>query len=150
MDTHVKVLGVLHVAMGALGLVGALLLVVVFGGVLGIVAADGDPDAAVALPIIGLTGTALVAFVAALSLPGVIIGIGLVQFRSWARIGGIVLSVLDLIWIPFGTILGVYGLWVLLSKETERAFSQSTMLPPVEPSAHTTAGAPSAGPQSAL
>jgi hypothetical protein len=129
MDTHVKVLGVLHIAMGALGLIGALLLVLVFGGVAGIVAADGDPDAAVAFSIIGLTGTALVIFVVALSLPGVIIGIGLVQFRSWARIGGIVLSILDLIWIPFGTILGVYGLWVLLSKDTERAFNASTVAP---------------------
>ena len=134
MDTHVKVLGVLHIAMGALGLVGALLLMLVFGGVAGIVAADGDADAAIAVPIIGLTGTAVVVLVVALSLPGVIIGIGLVQRRSWARIGGLVLSIFDLIWIPFGTILGVYGLWVLLSKETERAFSQSTMLPPVEPS----------------
>ena len=129
MDTHVKVLGVLHIALGALGLIGALLLVLVFGGVAGIVAADGDPDAAVAFSIIGLTGTALVIFVVALSLPGVIIGIGLVQFRSWARIGGIVLSILDLIWIPFGTILGVYGLWVLLSKDTERAFNGSQVAP---------------------
>ena len=133
MDTHVKVLGVLHIAMGALGLIGALLLVLVFGGVAGIVAADGDPDAAVAFSIIGLTGTALVIFVVALSLPGVIIGIGLVQFRSWARIGGLVLSIFDLIWIPFGTILGVYGLWVLLSKDTERAFNRAPMMPPVEP-----------------
>ena len=134
MDTHVKVLGVLHIAMGALGLIGALLLILVFGGVAGIVAADGDPDAAVVLPIIGLTGTAVVFLIVALSLPGVIIGIGLMQFRSWARIGGLVLSILDLIWIPFGTILGVYGLWVLLSKDTERAFSRSSMMPPVEPS----------------
>ena len=122
MDTHVKVLGVLHIAMGALGLIGALLLVLVFGSAAGIVGASGDPEAAVALPIIGITGTALVVFVAALSLPGVIIGIGLVQFQPWARIGGLVLSIFDLIWVPFGTILGVYGLWVLLSKETERAF----------------------------
>lgn len=129
MDTHVKVLGVLHVAMGALGLIGALLLMLVFGGVAGIVAADGDPDAAVAVPIIGLTGTALVACVVALSLPGVIVGIGLVQFRPWARIGGLVLSILDLIWIPFGTILGVYGLWVLLSKDTERAFKGTAAAP---------------------
>ena len=33
MDTHVKVLGVLHIVLGALGLIGALLLVLVFGGV---------------------------------------------------------------------------------------------------------------------
>ena len=129
MDTHVKVLGVLHIAMGALGLIGALLLILIFGGAAGIVGASGDPDAAVALPIIGITGTALVVFVVALSLPGVIIGIGLVQFRSWARIGGLVLSIFDLIWIPFGTILGVYGLWVLLSKDTERAFTRSTIAP---------------------
>ena len=129
MDTHVKVLGVLHVAMGALGLLGALLLVVVFGGVAGMVAADGDPDAAVAFSIIGLTGSAIVFLVVALSVPGVIIGIGLVQFRSWARIGGIVLSILDLIWVPFGTVLGVYGLWVLLSQDTERAFKGSQVAP---------------------
>lgn len=133
MDTHVKVLGALHIVMGALGLIGALLLMLVFGGVAGIVAADGDPDAAIAVPIIGLTGTAVVVLVVALSLPGVVIGIGLVQRRSWARIGGLVLSIFDLIWIPFGTILGAYGLWVLLSKDTERAFSRSAMMPPVEP-----------------
>ena len=129
MDTHVKVLGVLHIAMGALGLIGALLLMLVFGGVAGVVAADGDPDAAVAFSIIGLTGTALVVCVVALSLPGVIVGIGLMQTRSWARIGGIVLSIFDLIWIPFGTILGVYGLWVLLSKDTERAFKGAPVAP---------------------
>lgn len=129
MDTHVKVLGVLHIAMGALGLIGALLLILIFGGAAGIVGASGDPDAAVALPIIGITGTALVVFVVALSLPGVIIGIGLVQFRPWARIGGLVLSIFDLIWIPFGTILGVYGLWVLLSKDTEPLFKRSPAAP---------------------
>ena len=129
MDTHVKVLGVLHIAMGALGLIGALLLILVFGGAAGIVGASGEPEAAIAVPIIGITGTAVVVFVVALSLPGVIIGIGLVQFRSWARIGGLVLSIFDLIWIPFGTILGVYGLWVLLSKDTERAFKGPTVAP---------------------
>ena len=129
MDTHVKVLGVLHIALGALGLIGALLLVLVFGGVAGIVGASGDPDAAVALPIIGITGTALVIFIAALSLPGVIVGIGLLQFRPWARIGGIVLSIFDLLGVPFGTILGVYGLWVLLSKDSERVFKGSPVAP---------------------
>jgi hypothetical protein len=129
MDTHVKVLGVLHIALGALGLIGALLLVLVFGGAAGIVGASGDPDAATALPIIGITGTAVVVFVVAVSLPGVIIGIGLLQFRSWARIGGLVLSIIDLMGIPFGTILGVYGLWVLLSKDTERVFKGAEVAP---------------------
>jgi len=96
---------------------------VVFGVASSAVGLSGEPDAAIALPIIGVTGAALVAFLVALSLPGIVIGIGLIQHRPWARIAGIVLSILGLMMIPFGTIVGVYGVWVLFSKETERLFS---------------------------
>ena len=123
MDTHVKVLGALQIAFGAIGLLFAVLLVFVFGGAAGIVGASGHPDAAVAMPIIGLTGMALVGFLALTSLPSVIVGIGLVRLRPWARIAGIVISIISLVMIPFGTIVGVYGLWVLLSTDTERLFT---------------------------
>ena len=122
METHVKVLGALQIAMGAFGLFSALVLVAVFGVASSAVGLSGEPEAAIALPIIGITGMALVAFLVTLSLPSVVIGIGLIQHRPWARIGGIVLSILGMIMIPFGTILGVYGVWVLFSKETERLF----------------------------
>ena len=123
METHVKVLGALQIAMGAFGLFGAVVLVLVFGVASGAVGMSGDPDATFALPIIGITGMALVAFLVILSLPSVIVGIGLLQRRSWARVGGIVLSILCLMMVPFGTIVGVYGIWVLFSKETERLFA---------------------------
>src|SRR6185312_4254561 len=117
MEAHVKVLAVLHIVLGALGVLGALLLLLIFGGAAGIVGATGDPEAHIAIPIIGITGMALVAFVLLRSVPGIIIGIGLLKYRSWARIGGLVLSILDLIWVPFGTLVGIYGLWVLFSKD---------------------------------
>ena len=123
METHVKVLGALQIVMGAFGLLSALALVLVFGVASSAVGMSGDPDAAFALPIIGITGMALVGFLVALSLPSVVVGIGLLQHRPWARIAGIVLSILGMMMIPFGTILGVYGVWVLFSKETERLFS---------------------------
>ena len=122
METHVKALGVLHLVLGALGVVSALVLLLIFGGAAGIVGATGDPEARIAIPILGITGMALMAFVLARSLPGFVVGIGLLKHRSWARIGGIVLSIFDLIWVPFGTIVGIYGLWVLFSKDTERLF----------------------------
>jgi hypothetical protein len=122
MDTHVKVLGALQIACGAMGLMAAVLLVFLFGGAAGIVGASGDPQASIAVPIIGLTGMALVMFLLVMSLPAVITGIGLLRLRPWARIAGIVLSIIGLIMIPFGTIVGVYGLWVLFSKDTERLF----------------------------
>ena len=123
MEIHVKVLGALQIAMGTLGLFGALALVLIFGVASSAVGLSGEPDAAIALPIIGITGVALVSFLVALSLPGVVVGIGLIQRRPWARIAGIVLSILGMMMVPFGTILGVYGVWVLFSKETERLFS---------------------------
>jgi hypothetical protein len=125
METHVKVLGALNIAFGVLGLFGAVALVLIFGGAASIAGASGDPDAAIAIPIIGITGMALVAFLVVLSVPGIIIGIGLLNFRPWARIAGIAVSILSLMLIPFGTVLGVYGIWVLFSKETERLFTRA-------------------------
>jgi hypothetical protein len=131
MTTHVKVLGVLYIALSALGICAALFVGLAFGTASGVVAANADADAAVALPIIGLAGTALTAFLLAISLPGLIAGIGLLSYKPWARIVTIVLSAINLINIPFGTILGIYGLWVLLNKETEGLFSgRSTITTP--------------------
>lgn len=130
METHVKVLAVLYIVFGAFFVLGAVALMLTFGGASAIVGTTAEPeDAAIALPIIGLTGIALSAFLLALGAPGLIAGIGMWQFANWARILGIVLSALNLIHIPFGTILGVYGLWVLLNKDTERLFSTSSTTP---------------------
>ena len=122
MDTHVKVLGALQIAMGSLCLFGALVLALVFAGGFGAASLSDDPDAAIALPFIGITGMALVIAVTVFSLPGIIVGIGLFRLRPWARIAGIVLCLLSLIMIPFGTLLGAYGLWVLFAGETEKLF----------------------------
>lgn len=119
METHAKVVGILNIVSGVLGLFGALVLMVVFGGVTGVVGADGDPDAAL---VTGAIGIGLVLLLVMTSLPAIIIGYGLYRLRPWSRLAGIVLSILLLIIFPFGTILGIYGLWVLFSRDGERLF----------------------------
>ena len=76
-----------------------------------------------ALPIIGLTGTMLTAFLLVVSLPGLIAGFGLLAYKPWARILAIVIAAINLINIPIGTILGIYALWALLHKDSERLFA---------------------------
>jgi hypothetical protein len=126
MDTHVRVLGVLYTGLGVLGLMFAALTMIGFGGAAGIISASADPDeAALAIPILSLIGTFLIAFLFAFSLPAIVTGIGLLYFKPWARILGIVLSAVALLGFPWITILGVYGLWVLLTKDTERLFVSS-------------------------
>ena len=124
MTTHVKVLGVLYIALSAIGLMAALFLMLAVGTASSIVGLNAEPaDAAVALPIIGIAGSALVVFLLALSLPGLIVGIGLLKLASWARIAGIVLAIIHLINIPVGTALGIYALWVLLSEHGKAVFN---------------------------
>jgi hypothetical protein len=124
MDTHVRVLGVLNIVLGALGLLAALIILAIFGGIAGVVNATGDSDAATAVPILAVIGGALSILLLLVSAPGIIAGFGLLQHREWARILTIVLSTLNLLNIPFGTALGVYGLWVLLQPQTAALFQR--------------------------
>jgi hypothetical protein len=137
MLTHVKVLGVLYLVMSGIGLLFALLIFFALGTAASIVGMSASPeDAAVAMPILGITGTALSMLLLLLSLPGLITGWGLLKLRPWARVLGIVLAVISLLNFPIGTAIGVYGLWVLLTKETERLFEAPVAtLPQVPPPA---------------
>jgi hypothetical protein len=125
MATHVKVLGALFIALSAIGLLVAIFVVFALGLSAGIVGITADPgEADIAQPILALVATAVTTFLLVVSLPGIIVGWGLLKFRPWARILGIVLSALHLINIPIGTALGIYGLWVLFNSETENLFSR--------------------------
>jgi len=126
MRDHVRILAILNIVFGSMFLLGALIILLIFGGLAGVVgmAAHHDPEAAVAIPILGFIGVVIAVVLVVLSLPGIIAGIGLLKLQPWARILAIVISALDLLNVPIGTALGVYGLWVLLQAETERLFAQ--------------------------
>jgi hypothetical protein len=117
-EQHVKILAWLNIVLGGLGLLIALCILLFFGG-LAIVGTDNDPGAQ---GVLGAIGGIVFIILAALSIPCVIAGLGLLKFRSWAQILGIIMSVLGIANFPFGTALGIYGLWVLLNKETKPLF----------------------------
>jgi hypothetical protein len=122
MEQHVKILGVLYVVIGGLGVAAALVVFGIFGGIAGMAHAGRNPEAA---PFFVLLGSLVMTIVLAISLPSVIAGVGLLYFRPWARILTIILSVLHLFSIPVGTALGIYGLWVLLQQGTELLFRRA-------------------------
>lgn len=119
MDKHIKALATCYLIFGAMGLLA--FLVILFVTVLGSgLAAMDDPKAGLILGTIGTLGLAIAAFV---SLPNIIAGFGLLKYRGWSRILTIVLSILNLVCFPFGTALGIYGLWVLFNAEVVDKFT---------------------------
>jgi hypothetical protein len=118
MEQHVKIVAILNIVCGGLGIVIALLALLFFGGMAGIVHSDPAPDSEVGVAALGIIGVIAFLTIALFSVPALIGGIGLLKFREWARILVIVVSALNLLNIPFGTALGIYGLWVLTQDGT--------------------------------
>lgn len=125
MTTHVKVLGWLFIVFGVFYVMLAFGFSAVLGIIATFVASQGDPDSAVGASVLGLAGGAAFIFWLCIGIPGILAGWGLLNYKPWARILAIVLSAIRLINIPIGTALGIYGLWVLFSKETETLFARN-------------------------
>jgi hypothetical protein len=119
MTSHVKVLAVLQIVYASLGLLLGLFVGALFGGIATIVGFNASLDeSAVAVPILALIGGVAASIIIMLSLPRLIAGIALLKYRNWGRILTVIVSILGMIDFPFGTALGIYGLWVMLHKDT--------------------------------
>jgi hypothetical protein len=112
-EQHIKILGWLYIAMGALGVVVGVFVFLVLG-IAG--AASGEAGAAVAAGGVGLFVAIIIAVV---SLPSLIAGWGLMKRKSWSRMLAIVLGALSLLSIPVGTALGIYTIWALTKPESQ-------------------------------
>lgn len=118
MSTNVKVLGWLYIVLGALGVLTGL---VVLAILLGSGAISGDREAMAILTIVGFV---VAGFMLLVSAPGIVVGVGLVNFRSWARVFALVLGFLNLFGFPLGTVLGIYTFVSLLNADAEQLFAR--------------------------
>ena len=119
MREHVTVVGALHIGLGALGILAAIIVLAsTIGPGLLVLSLEGD---AAPLTILTIIGGIVAVFLIIISLPGIIGGIGLLRFRPWSRILVLIVAVLNLLNIPIGTILGIYSIWVLMQAEAAGA-----------------------------
>lgn len=73
----------------------------------------------------GLTAaifTALAIIAILWGLGHVVVGRPMRRRRRWSRLGALMLGSVDLALLPYGTALGVYTLWTLLSEEGKSLF----------------------------
>lgn len=117
MEQHIKIVAVLQFVMGAIS---ALIGLTLFGILAGAGAISGDRTA---MFVTGTVGAVLGGFFLLLSVPSFVAGFGLLKRREWARILTIILSVLHLLHVPIGTIIGGYSLWALLHQDLRSYFA---------------------------
>ena len=113
---HAHLLGILWIAYSAVSLIGGVISMIVSHTIFGPLGVHGPPMFVRPL----LAAIAVVLMVK--SAVGMAAGLGLLQRQDWGRILAIVLGVISLINIPFGTALGVYTLWVLLSPGADKEY----------------------------
>jgi hypothetical protein len=65
-------------------------------------------------------------FIFVTAIAGILTGWGLLNREPWARTLAIIVAVVNLMEIPFGTALGIYTLWVLLPAQSEREYRQTS------------------------
>ena len=131
-DQHVRVAAWLHIGLGALwvciwGFFG--LFFGVFGAIVG--AASHGQGAAVLAWIAGF-GLTMLMFVLAFPVLEIVGGVMLLSGSTAGRVITILFSVVELINVPFGTVVGVYSLWALL-REVPRPVQAPVVMAPGMP-----------------
>ena len=123
MKSQVDFLGVLFIVWGLLTVViGLSTLALGLGAVALIASADRSGGSQVAA---GLTAAAFttLAFIAMLwGAAHVVVGLPLRRYVPWSRLLALMLGSVDLLLLPYGTALGVYALYVLLTEGGKRVF----------------------------
>lgn len=127
MQGHVRILAIVYVIYSLLGLIGSVGLLAALTAIGAFLSRVLGVTPGVDRLLQGLIGSLGLLMVLE-SVAGLIAGFGLMQYRPWARTLTILLSVINLLHIPFGTAIGLYGLWVLISAEGERHYRQMALV----------------------
>lgn len=127
MKRHADFLALLYLAWGAIFALVGLAGLALAGGALAI-ARGGGPVSIGSDLAAGLTALTLGIIAVLALLLGVLhlwLGASLRRYRPWARLLALALAVIDLVLFPFGTALGAYACWVLLTDEGRGLYVQT-------------------------
>jgi O-antigen/teichoic acid export membrane protein len=119
MKKHVTLVSALQIGFSTIGLIGAIVIFFVFN-----FANSFVMDDEVANTVLRFLSVALPMAIGSVSAIGLIGGIGLLSYQEWARILVLIIAAIGCMNVPFGTIKGVYSIWVLMQDETIKLFKR--------------------------
>ena len=119
MKKHVTVVGAIQIGFSVLGLMAAVAVFVALTFARGFI--ENDDTAQMVVRFLSISIPLLIGFISTLGLVG---GIGILVYKTWARYLVIVVSAIGCVNIPFGTVKGIYSIWVLINDETLKLFNK--------------------------
>ena len=124
MKRHADFLALLYLAWGAIFALVGLAGLALMAGALAIARADGPVLASsdLAADVTAFTFGVLAVLALLWGILHLWLGAHLRRYRHWARLAGLGLAVINLVLFPFGTALGAYACWVLLTEEGRQLF----------------------------
>jgi hypothetical protein len=121
---HIHVLGIFWVVLSGLHLFGGIVLFATAIAYLSTVMQHDAPLTAMQFVRPFITIVALL--ILGKGLLGLAAGLGLLRRARWARSLTLTLGFLSLFEFPFGTVLGIYTIWVLLSSNADQEYRSLT------------------------
>jgi hypothetical protein len=110
MEKHIKVVGWLWIANGVVSILMA---------IIGLIIVNANVSGAQDAMLVTIGGLCFF-------IPGVIadflIGYGMFNYKSWARILAIILAIINLPLFPVGTAVGIYTLVIMFNEEVKSLF----------------------------
>jgi hypothetical protein len=122
MELHIRILGYLYIAMGIAAVLAVAIILGAYRGPMGVLhmgSLDGNQTTDD-----GMIWTVVWVFWLVIAGPCLMAGQGLLGFKPWARPFTMVLSILNLANVPFGTLLSIYSFWACTTPEVEPLFEK--------------------------
>jgi len=104
--THQKILGAIFIAYGVINLIGGITLLATLNIVNIFV---DEPEV---LQIVAIFSRLIGGILVVTSIPAIIAGIGSLQEKYWSRNLCLVVGIIYLLFIPIGTVIGIYTIWL--------------------------------------
>ncbi|MBL8179376.1 MAG: hypothetical protein JNK48_32155 [Bryobacterales bacterium] len=122
MEAHLRRTGFLNIALGILGVLICIVILILFKGPSGVLLINARVGGSATTTEGFVTACAMV-YLLVMAGPQILVGRGLLNCQEWARNLGMIVSIFGFIHIPVGTVIGIYSLWVLTSYEVEPLFT---------------------------
>jgi hypothetical protein len=128
MSSHVDLVAVLFILWGLLtALVGLSTLALGIGAV-ALIASGASQGGGLAAGIVATAFVTLAIIAILWGAAHVVVGVPLRRHRHWSRLPALVLGSMDLVLLPYGTAVGCYALWALLSERGKKLFDAQSAI----------------------